>query len=487
MKGLPDWVEKHKKKGTAVNVVRGNYYLYKIKSQWDPAKKRARKITEAYLGKITPNGVVASKHERLFQTPKEITIKEFGATAIIEQVATELKANLKKAFPNCWQALYCMAVLRFFYASPLKHMQTHFDNSVLSDAYAVNLNPRNTSKLLSQVGADRNSMVGFMKNMLVGTKHVIIDVTAVFSQATGVSYCSYGHNSQHEYTPQVNLLLLFSKDKNKPVFFRLLPGSIPDVSSIKLAIEESEVSDTVFVGDKGFYSKDNTTLLEKGNINYVLPVKRDSSLINYAAVKANDKRAFDGFFFFNNRQLWFKESQSDSQRVILFLDEHLRVEEEQSYLQRVNKENSGATIDEFYTKQYAFGTIAVVTQIKATPQEVYEYLKSRLNIETAFDTFKNVLEADKTYMRTDQHMQGWMFMNFLSLHLYYVLYGILLQNKLLNKNSPKDIILLCSKVHKIKLNNKEIITEVPKKTRILIQKMKLQLPQTHTTPTPHIT
>jgi len=51
--GLPEWVLAHKKKGTQVSKIGNNYYLYKITSEWNPEKKRAQKITQNYLGKIT--------------------------------------------------------------------------------------------------------------------------------------------------------------------------------------------------------------------------------------------------------------------------------------------------------------------------------------------------------------------------------------------------------------------------------------------------
>jgi len=47
-----------------------------------------------------------------------------------------------------------------------------------------------------------------------------------------------------------------------------------------------------------------------------------------------------------------------------------------------------------------------------------------------FDTFKNILEADKTYMQNDAKLYGWMFINFIALQMYYTLYGILLKKKL---------------------------------------------------------
>jgi len=48
-----------------------------------------------------------------------------------------------------------------------------------------------------------------------------------------------------------------------------------------------------------------------------------------------------------------------------------------------------------------------------------------------FDAFKNVLNADRTYMRDDYQMEGWMFINFIALVFYYRLYRLLADNSLL--------------------------------------------------------
>jgi len=54
----PDWVMKHKAKGTEIRKFRNYYYLYKIRSEYDKEKKRAKKITEKFLGKITEEGLI---------------------------------------------------------------------------------------------------------------------------------------------------------------------------------------------------------------------------------------------------------------------------------------------------------------------------------------------------------------------------------------------------------------------------------------------
>ena len=471
---MPSWVEKYKKKGVEIKRIKQQYYAYSRHSVWDSVRKKPKTITDKYLGKVTPEGIILPKHEKVMSGLSKASVKEFGATHLISFLAKDFLEELKKCYPDDWQTIFAMAVLRFFHTSPLKNMSVYFSSSVLSDEYpAVDLTPKHASDFLQALGADRQRAVDFLKRLIVESEHLIIDVTAIYSQASTATYPALGHNSDHSYLPQINMLLLFSKEKNKPVFFRLLPGSITDVSSIKLTIEESGLHDVIFVGDKGFYSATNTVALKKSLIKYILPLRRNLSFLDYTSTQSTSKKQFDGYFFFEKRPIWFKKNRHEDDSVILFLDESLKLDEQQGFLQRVSKKNSTLTINDYHEYEHTFGTIAVITNQEATPEDIYSCLKSRLHIEQAFDTFKNTLEADRTYMRTDHHLQGWLFINFISLYFYYCLYGILLSNKLLNKFSPKDIILHFSKVHKITLQEKEIITELPKTVRILLEKMKL--------------
>lgn len=50
----PDWVLKHKKKGTYINKVGNNYYLYAAHSEHIPGTaNKARRVCDGYLGRIT--------------------------------------------------------------------------------------------------------------------------------------------------------------------------------------------------------------------------------------------------------------------------------------------------------------------------------------------------------------------------------------------------------------------------------------------------
>ena len=60
----PEWVEKQRRKGTNISCIRGKYYLYACTSKYDPIKKRARKITGEYLGRITEDGLIPPKRKK---------------------------------------------------------------------------------------------------------------------------------------------------------------------------------------------------------------------------------------------------------------------------------------------------------------------------------------------------------------------------------------------------------------------------------------
>ena len=64
-----------------------------------------------------------------------------------------------------------------------------------------------------------------------------------------------------------------------PTFVRILPGSIADVSAMANTIDMAGVERCVIVADKGFFSADNVDKLKKRHLSYIIPLRRNSSLI----------------------------------------------------------------------------------------------------------------------------------------------------------------------------------------------------------------
>ncbi len=479
MSELPEWVKRQKVKGTEVRTMAsGAYYLYKVTSVWDPAKGRARKITEGFLGRLTPEGLVKPKRERILDSLREISVKEFGASSFILQLCPDILDLVKKHYPDYWREVAVLSIVRLFHSSPLKNVVNHYGASHLSDALPdAEVSPRSLSTMLHSIGVRRERMVEFMRNF-VGNgdgEHAVIDLTHFFSLSEGVITATLGHNSEQEYVPQVNFILILSLGRRMhPSFFRLVPGSVSDVSTIPATLKEAGISKAILIGDKGFYSRKNVSFLEEKRLGYILPLKRSSSLIDYSPVAPGTKKKMDGHFLFEKRVIWHSErTAGEGRRLILFLDNSLRTEEERDLI--IHVDDGKLSMREYYRYQPRMGTIVVITNSEFKPQRVFELLKSRVNAEQVFDTLKNTLHSDRTYMRDDAHLQGWMFVSFISLLMYYRLYGLLLGREVLERNSPRDVILHLSRVYKLRVGGKWILSEVPKASRLLAERLGIEL------------
>ena len=76
----PDWVLKHKKKGTYVNCVKGRYYLYAAHSERVPGTGKVNRVCDGYLGRITEaDGLIPSR----YKTDKRIVVHEYGVSAFL--------------------------------------------------------------------------------------------------------------------------------------------------------------------------------------------------------------------------------------------------------------------------------------------------------------------------------------------------------------------------------------------------------------------
>ena len=86
----------------------------------------------------------------------------------------------------------------------------------------------------------------------------------------------------------------------------------------------------------------------------------------------------------------------------------------------------GYTIENYQIKQNVFVTISMITNLVDTSsQKIYENYKSRMEIETVFDTYKNLIQADRTYMQSDDSINGWIFINHIATMMYYKIFNLI--------------------------------------------------------------
>jgi len=471
----PEWALANKRKGTELRLINGKYYLYEISSKWNPEKKRSVKITGKLLGKITETeGFIESEKERLRKQQlqiERIQVKEYGITAAIDALFGETVTALKRHFPEEWQRLISLAYGRLVHRSPLKNMAFHYSHSYLSEQYSgVDLSAKSLTYFLRELGQDRQRIIEFCRSFRISEDCILFDGTDMFSHSEQMELPRFSRSKLGTYDDMINLMYIFSVKLQEPVYYRLLPGNIKDVSAFKLSLEESGVKDAIIIMDKGFSSKSNIEMLEKGGLRFIIPLRRDNSLIQYEKIQSGNKRLFDGYIKHERRYIWYYKYAIDTEKSItIFLDEELRSREQKDYLDRIENHVLDYSIDSFHEKQYKLGTIAIIENTGKEPGDIFATYKTRMDVEIMIDALKNIIEADRSYMQNEKALEGWMFINLIALKWYYIILNLLKKHELNKKYSPMDFLLFLSEIKRVKINNRWYDSETTKSTYKLLQ------------------
>lgn len=465
---LPDWIEKYKRPKTEIHFNNGSYYMYSVSYKYSPEKKRTIKISGKLLGKITEeDGFIQSPKDKLRETyTGTISVAEYGCTHLfLSHMKTELE-YLEKAFANTgidWKQIAAGAMMRWIYRSPIKMMDFHWQNSYHGNQWKISINEKQMSELLKQLGDSRNNILDYFSSFPISGEHLLIDTTNIPSKSELIESVTLGYNHRMSFHPQTNLLFIFSTKLQMPIYYRVVAGNIRDVKSFSFSLLESGISDAVVVTDKGFYSKENIDLLKTTELQFIIPLRRSSGLINYQPLENGSKREMSDYFEFDGRVIWYYENKGDQDRIILFYDEKLKVQETQDYLRRVTTHPEEYTKEGFFDKEFEFGTLGFITNLTDNAEKVYQTYKCRGQIEQVFDAYKNFLEADRTYMQNEKSLSGWSFINFLAIQAYYKLYKHMKAKKELKKYSVEDLLHIACRKKKLLLKDKWVDSEITKK------------------------
>ena len=257
-----------------------------------------------------------------------------------------------------------------------------------------------------------------------------------------------------------------------------------------LCVKEFGETDVIYIADKGFYSASNIEMLDGEELQYIIPLRRNNALINFSILQQPEFKKKIRFFSYQNRIIWYYSYEKGNNRVVTFLDEQLRVWEENDYLSRVKTHPENYSIDKCYEKLHGFGTLTVIYKIKEEEtketnktkkskktkdpdeipecQMIYETYKTR---KIMFDSYKNFLDADITYMQNRHVMEGWLFANFIAMIAYYKLYLRIKRANKLSKYSPKDIIELSKSIYKLKCRGVWKTSEITDKVDEIFKKI----------------
>lgn len=482
---LPDWVSPFKEPKTEIKLINGSYYKYEVRYQYNKEKKRTDKITVHLLGKITQDlGFIASDKDLIrrqaSQLPR-VDIKTYGVYHLFSELLSEEIKSLQAVFRvDVIEKLLSFSMMRWAYQSPIKRAVNYHIHDFCSEHWSANtINDKQISAALKFMGENREVLVDWMKAQVSvsaadSNKFVMMDSTHVSTVSEHLGINAKGYNPDHDFDKQVRLMYLFSAELKQPVYYRLLNGNITDITSMSLCVKEMAIKDVVFIADKGFFSKTNIGQLSANQLQYIIPLRRNNSLIDFSPLlKANFKKEIKNYFEYQNRIIWYYQYEKEGTLLVTFLDEKLKVKEESDYLLRTKSQPETYTEDKFYDRMHGFGTLTLVYQISGQPipQQLYQAYKQRNEIEIMFDSYKNFLNADKMYMQDRHVLEGWLMANFIAMIAYYKLYCRLRKAKMSSTHSPKDILELSKSIYQIRINGTWHRSEMTIKAKALFKKI----------------
>jgi transposase len=452
--------EKEKRKlPLEVKKLNNNYYLYHSTTRWDKKEQKVKKVSD-YIGRITPKGVTEKK-----KSNDARSIFEYGNSELLHLLALDIIEPLKKSFYDRWKEIIACSIVKTVQPLPLRLIKSRWEKLHISQQIDASLSPNTLSEVLRDIGKNYASQKEFFDELMVDSKTLIFDLSSIF-YSENLHYAEKGYNADHLYLKQINFMLFFSMDKQLPVLLKPLPGSVRDIKALRTVIDEVNAKDSTVVIDRGFASQVIPDLLTELDFNFILPLRRNFTEIDY------DWR-LDYTFSYRKRGIKWGRKRIGANFLYMFEDVKLRAEEETTFIHLMNEKKRN--IEEYKEESKKFGKIAILSNRDEDGEKIYLMWKDRENIEVAFDALKNELENDKTYLDDDDAVRGYFFISFLSLYLYYKILNLLRKAKLVDKVSVNEVLLELSKVYEIHLGEKRKLSEIPDKVMKLAESLELNI------------
>ncbi|MDR1116352.1 MAG: hypothetical protein LBL33_09485, partial [Tannerella sp.] len=132
------------------------------------------------------------------------------------------------------------------------------------------------------------------------------------------------------------------------------------------------------------------------------------------------------YFKFSKRFIFHADTKNlDRGKTDLFLDGKFKEQEKTDYLSRIQSLPENFSKLKFNERLQSMGTLALLHNTAPNLQNVYLEYKSRGETEQFFDRLKNTIDASCSHMQHSESLNGWMFINHISMQTIYKLFQIL--------------------------------------------------------------
>lgn len=478
-----EWLERKRReepetvKGWTIEKRNNVHYIKWGSTKWDPEAKKYRKVSK-HIGTLNPNGTVSPARSRTGSQDQRcenpsvdldsIDVKEFGNALILKEASDEIYGPLKECFPGICSELMALAELRLLGNPRLNHASDSW--RIIDDSRG--LNPRMSDEILSsvlaEVGGNHKAMERFY-SMIEDKdhRHMAVDLSVIFSKSDGVRMLRKGYNRFKLKDTQFNLNVICDLETGKPTRLCMVCGNVKENSILGLLEEFGVEKGMVLVLDRGYGTRSNLDSLKEKGHDFVVALKRNSAAYNTIDTE-------DGHFIFEGRPVNYGAGKYWDYHAYRFEDLSMRTDE--IYDKYKAEEDKGREVKNLDRA----GNIMILSSLNIHPREIYRMYKDRCSIENFFDTSKNDLGGDTTYLRTDLHVMGYNFVTFLAFCIWWNIRFRLRAANLETRYTPTDLLRSFAAVKVFYTLNGPVLSMIPKDVRSLADKMGYSLDLIHT-------
>lgn len=386
------------------------------------------------------------------------------------------------------------------------------------------------NRLLGKVGTNENARAMFLRAWIKQNgkpASLIHDTTSLSTCAEVLTDAEWGDNGNREKRPLINLALVMGRDDGLPLWYRAIPGSVPDVSTLTLTkklLAEYGLSEAEYSLDRGYYNKANIIKLLKGEADFTIgvPFSNEQSK-RIARENLNALKTVQRSFIYAGERLRhvlcdYEIELEKGKSMVLPAHLYLNPQCREECLARLEKTvlelETQAARREFNCAQDAwnwvadnarwmsnlltvstrkgkiriirkpnaipqaarhFGLTLILTSKKqATREETLASYRCRDAVEKLFDVYKNATGNKRLRCSKDDSAAGRIFLAFLSVTLDSLLAAKLRSSKMEKTHSVREVLAALRKVKQFKTPiGRRHQMEVPGKTRLILKGMGL--------------
>ena len=142
------------------------------------------------------------------------------------------------------------------------------------------LSSQQASRVLERVGEDAGERINafflrWIQHHPLQGDNLLFDITSFSSQAKQIEFLEYGYNRDHDLLPQINMGLLVNETLRLPLYYKIYPGSMKDISTMDTLVKELQsltIQKITLILDRGFYSAGNLLDLLERSYDFILPL-----------------------------------------------------------------------------------------------------------------------------------------------------------------------------------------------------------------------